>query len=245
MKNIEEILNESLKIERQQLNIYLNQYNLTAEEKLAVYEFHAENLKQNKNIVIKEEKISNFKSIAEDVEYVHVFPKNLKKLIIEYGLTSNELLVTVEIMESMLSHGNLLINFSQKKLCELTNINKSTMSKVFKSLREKKVLIENDNGHTYLNSVIFLKGLPHKLFIQYREHFLKSIDYKINNEVDFEKIFDEKFIEEYEKNLNKIKEKKKEIEDKRKVKSLKSFTQNLKNEIEDMEGDLPIFDEAM
>lgn len=243
MVNIETILNESLKIERQQLNTYLNQYDLSPEEKLSVYEFHSENLRQNKNIVIKEEKINNFKSISDNVDYVHVFPKNLKKLIIEYGLTSNELLVTVEIMESMLSHGNLLINFSQKKLCELTNINKSTMSKVFRSLREKKVLIENDNGHTYLNSVIFLKGLPHKLFIQYREHFLKSIDYNLSDDVDFEQVFDQKFIDEYELNLKKIKDKKKEMEEKRKSKSFKLFSNDLKNEVDNMSGDLDFLNE--
>ncbi|MEY0656048.1 hypothetical protein AB7321_20605 [Providencia rettgeri] len=243
MVNIETILNESLKVERQQLNTYLNQYDLSAEEKLSVYEFHSENLRQNKNIVIKEEKINNFKSISDNVDYVHVFPKNLKKLIIEYGLTSNELLVTVEIMESMLSHGNLLINFSQKKLCELTNINKSTMSKVFKSLREKKVLIENDNGHTYLNSVIFLKGLPHKLFIQYREHFLKSIDYNLSDDADFERVFDQKFIDEYELNLKKIKDKKKEMEEKRRSKSFKLFSNDLKNEVDNMSGDLDFLNE--
>lgn len=243
MVNIETILNESLKVERQQLNTYLNQYDLSAEEKLSVYEFHSENLRQNKNIVIKEEKINNFKSISDNVDYVHVFPKNLKKLIIEYGLTSNELLVTVEIMESMLSHGNLLINFSQKKLCELTNINKSTMSKVFRSLREKKVLIENDNGHTYLNSVIFLKGLPHKLFIQYREHFLKSIDYNLSDDADFEQVFDQKFIDEYELNLKKIKDKKKEMEEKRRSKSFKLFSNDLKNEVDNMNGDLDFLNE--
>lgn len=243
MVNIETILNESLKVERQQLNNYLKQYDLSAEDKVLVYEFHAENLRQNKNIIIKEEKINNYKSISDDIDYVHVFPKNLKKLIIEYGLTSNELLVIVEIMESTLSHGNLLINFSQKRLCELTNMNKSTMSKVFKTLREKKVLIENENGHTYLNSVIFLKGLPHKLFIQYREHFLKSIDYKLSDDIDFEQVFDQDFIDQYELNLKKIKDKKKEIEGKRKEKSFKVFKNNLKNEVDNMEGNLDFLNE--
>ncbi|RFT08026.1 hypothetical protein DYB39_20915 [Providencia rettgeri] len=243
MVNIETILNESLKVERQQLNNYLKQYDLSAEDKVLVYEFHAENLRQNKNIIIKEEKINNYKSIADGVDYFHVFPKNLKKLIIEYGLTSNELLVIVEIIESTLSHGNLLINFSQKTLCKLLDMNKSTMSKVFKSLREKKVLIENENGHTYLNSLIFLKGLPHKLFIQYREHFLKSIDYKLNDDVDFDQVFDQDFIDQYELNLKKIKEKKKEIEGKRKEKSFKVFKNNLKNEVDNMDGNLNFLDE--
>ena len=74
---------------------------------------------------------------------MHLFPKNLKILIKKYGLNTNELLVLTEIMESMLSHGNLLINFFAKgTFCELTGINKSTMCKTFKTLKQKQCLIE-------------------------------------------------------------------------------------------------------
>ena len=137
---------------------------------------------------------------------MHLFPKNLKILIRKYGLNTNELLVLTEIMESMLSHGNLLINFSQKALCELTGINKSTMCKTFKTLKQKQCLIEK-NGHIYLNSVIFMKGLPHKLFMQFRDHFLNSISYKLDDEEEFEKVFDDNFIKAYEKISKRLKEK--------------------------------------
>ena len=168
--DIGNILNESLNVEYSKLDLFLEKYDLTPEQKVEVYEFHAKASKKNKTLVISETKENRFKSISEGVEYVHLFPKNLKFLIKKYGLNTNELLVLTEIMESMLSHGNLLINFSQKTLCELTEINKSTMSKTFKSLKQKQCLIEK-NGHIYLNSVIFMKGLPHKLFIQFRDHF--------------------------------------------------------------------------
>ena len=102
----------------------------------------------------------------------------------------------------MLSHGNLLINFSQKTLCELTEINKSTMSKTFKSLKQKQCLIEK-NGHIYLNSVIFMKGLPHKLFIQFRDHFFNSISYKLDDEEEFEKVFDDNFLLKHMKKISK------------------------------------------
>ena len=133
-------------------------------------------------------------------------------------------------MESMLSHGNLLINFSQKRLCELTGINKSTMSKVFTTLKNKKCLIEN-NDNTYLNSVIFMKGLPQKLFIQYRDHFLKSIEYKLSSDEYFEEIFDDKFIETYQKSLEGIKDKKKQMQKAEKEKALKNFKKQLLKKI--------------
>ena len=51
---------------------------LTPEQKVAVYEFHAKAYKKNKTLVISETKENKFKSISEGVEYVHLFPKNLK-----------------------------------------------------------------------------------------------------------------------------------------------------------------------
>lgn len=231
----ESILNESLNIEYQDLNKFLNKYDLKPEEKVAVYEFHSSMAKKNKTLTITEKKDVSYKSIKDGVEYVHLFPKNLKSLIKEYGLTTNELLVLTEIMESMLSHGNLLINFSQKRLCELTGINKSTMSKVFTTLKNKKCLIET-NDNTYLNSVIFMKGLPQKLFIQYRDHFLKSIEYKLSSDEYFEEIFDDKFIETYQKSLEGIKDKKKQMQKAEKEKALKKFQKAIAEE-----NNIPLF----
>ena len=231
----ESILNESLNIEYQDLNKFLNKYDLKPEEKVAVYEFHSSMAKKNKTLTITEKKDVSYKSIKDGVEYVHLFPKNLMALIKEYGLTTNELLVLTEIMESMLSHGNLLINFSQKRLCELTGINKSTMSKVFTTLKNKKCLIET-NDNTYLNSVIFMKGLPQKLFIQYRDHFLKSIEYKLSSDEYFEEIFDDKFIETYQKSLEGIKDKKKQMQKAEKEKALKKFQKAIAEE-----NNIPLF----
>ncbi|HBR4764301.1 TPA: hypothetical protein L9W60_005188 [Klebsiella pneumoniae] len=232
--NITNLLEEALKIEYGNLENFLIPYNLTAEEKLKIYEFHSQAVKSNKTIKITEQKDTAYKSIKEGVEYVHLFPKNLKSLIKEYGLSTNELLVLTEIMESMLSHGNLLINFSQKRLVELTGINKSTMSKVFKSLKDKNCLIEKDDN-TYLNSVIFMKGLPHKLFLQYRDHFLNSIEYRLNSNDNFEEVFDDKFISMYEDNLDKIKKKRKELSELKKGKSEKKFEKSLSQQLREVD----------
>ena len=95
------------------------------------------------------------------------------------------------------------------------------MCKTFKTLKQKQCLIEK-NGHIYLNSVIFMKGLPHKLFMQFRDHFLNSISYKLDDEEEFEKVFDDNFIKAYEKkNLKEIKKKKQQIKRKENIKSIR------------------------
>ena len=76
--DIGNILNESLNVEYSKLDLFLEKYDLTPEQKVEVYEFHAKASKKNKTLVISETKENRFKSISEGVEYVHLFPKNLK-----------------------------------------------------------------------------------------------------------------------------------------------------------------------
>ena len=52
-----------------------------------------------------------------------------------------------------------------------------------------------------------MKGLPHKLFMQFRDHFLNSISYKLDDEEEFEKVFDDNFIKAYEKISKRLKRK--------------------------------------
>ncbi|MHB4235042.1 hypothetical protein ACYB0O_29460, partial [Klebsiella pneumoniae] len=73
--DIGNILNESLNVEYSKLDLFLEKYDLTPEQKVEVYEFHAKASKKNKTLVISETKENRFKSISEGVEYVHLFPK--------------------------------------------------------------------------------------------------------------------------------------------------------------------------
>ena len=75
------ILNESLSIDYEKLDLFLEKYDLTPEQKVAVYEFHAKAYKKIKLQLFLKQKENKFKSISEGVEYVHLFPKNLKILI--------------------------------------------------------------------------------------------------------------------------------------------------------------------
>lgn len=80
-----------------------------------------------------------------------------------------------------------------------------------------------------------MKGLPQKLFMQYRDHFLKSIDYKLSDKENFEEVFDDKFIELYEKNLQAIKDKRKELKEMKKKKAEEKFENKLNEEVKKIE----------
>ena len=65
------ILNESLSIDYEKLDLFLEKYDLTPEQKVAVYEFHAKAYKKNKTLVISETKKIN----------LNLFPKVLNTCI--------------------------------------------------------------------------------------------------------------------------------------------------------------------
>ncbi|MDZ1723697.1 hypothetical protein M2Y05_27740, partial [Klebsiella pneumoniae] len=70
---------------------------------------------------------------------------------------------------------------------------------------------------------------------QYRDHFLKSIDYKLSDKENFEEVFDDKFIELYEKNLQAIKDKRKELKEMKKKKAEEKFENKLNEEVKKIE----------
>ena len=69
--DIGNILNESLSIDYEKLDLFLEKYDLTPEQKVAVYEFHAKAYKKNKTLVISETKKIN----------LNLFPKVLNTCI--------------------------------------------------------------------------------------------------------------------------------------------------------------------
>ncbi|MCV5526340.1 MarR family transcriptional regulator, partial [Escherichia coli] len=54
---------------------------------------------------------------------------------------------------SIIDYGNILVNFSQSKVAKDLGLQKSNVSRAFKELFEKKILIRNaEDDHVYLNS---------------------------------------------------------------------------------------------
>lgn len=70
--------------------------------------------------------------------------------------------------------GNILVNFSQKKIADDLGLQPSNVSRAFKELFDKGVLIkDSEDGHVYLNSNLCTMGVP-KNFDQKRMQNLQK-----------------------------------------------------------------------
>ena len=77
-----------------------------------------------------------------------------------------------------MEYGNL-INLSQSTIAKNLNLAKSNVSYYFKNLKKKNILVEKD-GHVFMNSNIFSKGLAHRLDEEKRKN-LKSAQVEDDN----------------------------------------------------------------
>lgn len=94
-------------------------------------------------------------------EFVITFLDNFDRIITDYKVNNSEMRVILYMLKKM-EFGNLLI-LKQSSVCEALNIKKANMSNIFKKLKEKNILVEDEEKNLYINSNIFMKGLPHKL----------------------------------------------------------------------------------
>lgn len=99
------------------------------------------------------------------MDYVVAYPSNLRALA-ALNLCAAELKVVAYILDAM-EWGNL-IGFSQKAACEALGMKRSNMSVVFRKLHQKGVIVEN-NGHMYVNSNLFAKGLRENMYPETRK----------------------------------------------------------------------------
>lgn len=157
-----------LKMSSIELESFIEKNGLTEKQQVELYKFYNRERKANiKNFVKKE----GVKSIKEGVTYVHAFTQNLMKL--EDNLSGSEFKILFYFCDLM-QHGNLLlINFSQSVLAKDLNMSQANISKCLKKLREKKILIE-ENGHTFINSNLFLKGQYHSLNKERRQYIVQA-----------------------------------------------------------------------
>ena len=76
---------------------------------------------------------------------------------------------------SSITMGNIIINFSQKKIANDLGLQPSNVSRAFKELFEKKILIKDEvEGHTYLNSNLATMGIPKNFNQKTMENLKKS-----------------------------------------------------------------------
>jgi hypothetical protein len=117
------------------------------------------------------------KKATVKADFVLAFTSNLRQLA-ELNISQNELKVITYILEVM-EFGNL-ISINQTVIAKELGVAKSNISYTFKKLRSKNILIEN-NGHLFMNSALFQKGLSHSLTTERRDNLKKSQATKIGD----------------------------------------------------------------
>lgn len=149
-------------------------HNLSDEAKNHVEEL----LKSGEDVKIKATTIiQKDKKLTIKQPFVLAFTENLCKLA-SLNITQNELKIITYILHVM-EYGNL-ISISQSSIAKALEMQKSNVSYNFKKLKEKGILVDID-GHVFMNSNLFSKGLSHHLSTEKREDLKKSATDLVNN----------------------------------------------------------------
>lgn len=115
--------------------------------------------------------VQNEKKVSLKDQFVMAFTSNLRALA-ELNISQNELKVITYILEVM-EFGNL-ISINQTSIAKELGLHKSNVSYTFKRLVEKNILIKKD-GHTFMNSNLFAKGLNHSMNEERRANLRLSL----------------------------------------------------------------------
>ncbi|EAQ2260629.1 hypothetical protein C4Z15_016240 [Enterobacter hormaechei subsp. xiangfangensis] len=105
-------------------------------------------------------------------DFVILFLENFDRLITQLKLTTTELRVLIYILKKM-EYGNLL-TLNQKSVCVALNMKSSNVSAIFSKLKQKGVLVFDDEKNMYINSNLVMKGLKHRLPADKRENLKRS-----------------------------------------------------------------------
>lgn len=144
--------------------------NITSkEEKLDFIEEYIENSQLQSNTYTED---NSNKKISFKNEFVIAFTDNLETLAFELNVSNAELRVITYILKKM-EFGNL-ISLKQSAIAEAIGMKKANMSLIFKKLKDKKILVEDEEKNLYMNSNIFAKGLNHRMKKEKREDLKKS-----------------------------------------------------------------------
>jgi len=105
-------------------------------------------------------------------DFVILFLENFDRLITQLKLTTTELRVLIYILKKM-EYGNLL-TLNQKSVCVALDMKSSNVSAIFSKLKQKGVLVFDDEKNMYVNSNLVMKGLKHRLSTDKRENLKRS-----------------------------------------------------------------------
>ena len=135
-----------------------------AKEKIKEIKSNDEDKISSVTIIKKEKKVS----ITQP--FVLAFTENLCALA-NLNISQNELKIITYVLK-MMEFGNL-INLNQTVVAKQLNLQRSNVSYNFKKLKQKGIFVENE-GHLYMNSNLFTKGLSHNLNDEKKENLKKS-----------------------------------------------------------------------
>ena len=90
----------------------------------------------------------------------------------QYNVSLVEMKIILYIVEKM-EFGNLF-SINQTSLAKTLKTSQSAISRSFKSLKQKHIIIEDDLKNLYINSNIFIKGNITKLDDERRENLKKA-----------------------------------------------------------------------
>lgn len=106
--------------------------------------------------IIKEKTVRTIKK-----GYVISFTENWFRVVQEVGITAIENRIICYIVDKM-EYGNL-VSISQKAIAESLKSSQPSISRSWKNLIEKNILIKDEEGNVFVNSNLFSKGLSTKL----------------------------------------------------------------------------------
>ena len=116
-------------------------------------------------------------------QFVLAFTDNLFRLS-QLDISKNQLKVICYILTKM-EYGNL-ITLQQSSIASALELHKSNVSRIFKQLKEKAILVEDEDKNLFINSNLFSKGLYHRLEESRRENLRKAR----KDTCDFQRSFD-------------------------------------------------------
>ncbi|AWL51409.1 helix-turn-helix domain-containing protein [Klebsiella pneumoniae] len=143
---------------------------LTREQKSAIAEALDVSLDDLEELRIK---ASNKRKTSFKDDFSMIFKTNIGTLA-KMKLTPTSFWIIIYLF-SIIDYGNILVNFSQSRVAKDLGLQKSNVSRAFKELFEKKILIRNaEDDHVYLNSNLCVKGIPHKFNEEQMGKFKRS-----------------------------------------------------------------------
>lgn len=111
-------------------------------------------------------------SIAKGAGFCLAFFDNFRQLL-DAGTTTQEMKIVAYVLEKM-EYGNL-VRLSQTATAKDFSCSQQAISKHFKSLEKRGFFVKRD-GHLFVNSTIFAKGLATRMDEKRRQHLATAQD---------------------------------------------------------------------